>query len=72
MLAILTSVKLAILGILKITVFWNKGYNVIISAHDVTILFHDFMLHSPLSMQIGSLSATLWKSKGGIVVHKIS
>ena len=28
--------KLATLGLAKIKVFWNKGYNVIISVHDVT------------------------------------
>ena len=37
MLAILMmSAKLATLGVLKIKVFWNKGYNVLISIHDVT------------------------------------
>ena len=28
--------KLAILGLLKINVFLNKGYDVIISVHDIT------------------------------------
>ena len=28
------SAKLATLGLLKIKLFWNKGYNVIISVHD--------------------------------------
>ena len=28
--------KLGTLGLLKIKVFWNKGYDVIISVHDVT------------------------------------
>ena len=28
--------KLATLGLLKITVFWNEGYDVIIYVHDVT------------------------------------
>ena len=28
--------KMAILGLLKITVFWNEGYDVIIYVHDVT------------------------------------
>ena len=32
----MTSVKMATPGLLKITVFWNKGYDVIISVHDVT------------------------------------
>ena len=30
------SAKLATPGLLKITVFWNKGYDVIISVDDVT------------------------------------
>ena len=30
------SSKLANLGLLKIKVFWNKGHEVIISAHDIT------------------------------------
>ena len=30
------SAKLATLGFLNIKVFWNKGYNVIVSVHDVT------------------------------------
>ena len=37
------SAKMATPGLLKITVFWNKGYDVIISVDDVTnkILWHD-------------------------------
>ena len=35
MVAILMSAKLATLGLLKIKVTWNKGYDVIIFAHDV-------------------------------------
>ena len=30
------SAKMATLGLLKIKLFWNKGYDVIISAHDFT------------------------------------
>ena len=30
------SAKITALGFLKIKVFWNKGYNVIIFVHDVT------------------------------------
>ena len=30
------SAKMVTPGLLKITVFWNKGYDVIISVHDVT------------------------------------
>ena len=33
---LMISAKMAIPGLLKITVFWNKGYDVIISVHDVT------------------------------------
>ena len=33
---LMMSVKLATLGPLKIKVFWNKGYPVIYSVHDVT------------------------------------
>ena len=34
------SSKLAILNVLKIKVFWNKGYDDIITAHDVTTEFY--------------------------------
>ena len=30
------SAKLATLGLLKIKLFWNKGYDIIIFVHDVT------------------------------------
>ena len=33
---LLLSAKIATLGFLKIKVFWNKGYCIIISVHDVT------------------------------------
>ena len=33
---LMMSTKLATLGLLKIKVFWNKVYDVIIFAHDVT------------------------------------
>ena len=32
---LMTSAKMATPGLLKIRVFWKKGYDVIISAHDV-------------------------------------
>ena len=32
---LMISAKLTNLGLLKIKVFWNKGYDVIISVHDV-------------------------------------
>ena len=34
---LMMSAKMATVGLLKVTVFWNKGYDVIISVHDVTI-----------------------------------
>ena len=39
---LMMSAKMATPGLLKIKVFWNKGYDVIISVHDVTnkILSH--------------------------------
>ena len=36
---LMMSAKLAALGLLKLKVFWNKGYSVIISVHDVTKKF---------------------------------
>ena len=33
---LMMSAKLATLGLLKIKIFWNKDYDVIIYAHDVT------------------------------------
>ena len=35
------STKMTTLGLLKINVFWNKGYDVITSVHDVS---HKFLL----------------------------
>ena len=32
---LIMSTKLATLGLLKIKVFWNKGYDVIVSIHNV-------------------------------------
>ena len=32
---LIMSAKLATLGLLKIKVFWNKGYDVIVSIHNV-------------------------------------
>ena len=40
---LMMSAKMATPGLLKITVFWNKGYDVIVSVNDVTnkILLRD-------------------------------
>ena len=35
---LLMSAELATLGLLKITTFWNKGYDVTISVHDVVTI----------------------------------
>ena len=39
----MTSVKMAIPGLLKIKIFWNKDYDVIISVYNVAnkVLWHD-------------------------------
>ena len=41
---LMMSAKMATAGLLKVKVFWNKGYDIIVSAHDVTskILSHDW------------------------------
>ena len=36
MVIILMSAKLATLCLIKIKAFWNRGYDVIVSVHDVT------------------------------------
>ena len=33
---LMMSAKKTTLGLLKIKIFWNKGHDVIISAHDIT------------------------------------
>ena len=33
---LMKSAKMAVVGLLKIKLFWNKGYDVIISHHDIT------------------------------------
>ena len=40
---LMISTKMATLGLLKLKIFWNKGYDVIIFTHDVTnkILSYD-------------------------------
>ena len=37
------SAKMATPGLLKITVFWNKGYDFIITVDDVTNKFYDMI-----------------------------
>ena len=33
---LMMSTKMAVQGLLKIKLFWNKGYEVVVSSHDVT------------------------------------
>ena len=42
--------KLATVGLLKIKVFWNKGYEVLISIYDVTNIFFFFATQIILQM----------------------
>ena len=44
---LMMSAKMATLALLKIKLFWNKGYDVIISVRDVTnkVLSHDLCGH---------------------------
>ena len=37
---LMTSAKLDALGLLKLKIFWNKGYGVITSVHDVTKFYY--------------------------------
>ena len=37
---LMMSAKMATLGLPKLRVFWNKGYDVIISVHDATSKFY--------------------------------
>ena len=66
---LMISAKLATLGLLKIKVFWNKGYGVTISAHDIKnkILSRDsnyivgvvMWPHSHVTTKFGSLSISM-------------
>ena len=67
------SAKMATPGLLKITVFWNKGYGVIIPVDDVTnkILLRDSDYIADVSMwsKFGNSSISLRKTaffRGGL------
>ena len=55
---LMMSAKFATLGLFKIKVFWKKGYNVIISARDVTNRFlsrdSNYIAHAIMWSKIGN------------------
>ena len=61
------SAKVATLGLLKIKVFWNKGYDVIISPHDITKKFlsrgSNYMADMVMWSKFGNSSISLREVK---------
>ena len=55
---LMISANMAILGLLKIKVFWNKGYDIIISIHDVTNKFLSGIWPEKPHFLSGGLSAS--------------
>ena len=57
------SMMSATLGLLKINIFWNKGYDIIISVYDITnqILSHDsiYIVNVVVSPKFGNSSTSL-------------
>ena len=62
---LMMSAKMATLSLLKIEVFWNKGYDVIISVHDVTskVLSYEsnYILDVVMWPKFGSSSTSMGK-----------
>ena len=62
---LMMSAKMATLSLLKIKVFWNKGYDVIISVHDVTskVLSYEsnYILDVVMWPKFGSSSTSMGK-----------
>ena len=62
---LMMSAKMATPGLLKIRVFWNKGYDVIISVHDVTnkILSRDsnYIIDAVMWPKFGNCSISMRK-----------
>ena len=60
------SLKIATLGLLKINVFWNKGYDVVISIHDATnnILLHEYnyIFNKVMWPKFANSSISMWES----------
>ena len=59
------SAKMATPGLPKITVFWNKGYDVIIFVHDVSskILSRDsnYIVHVVMWPKFGNSNVSMWE-----------
>ena len=61
---LMTSVKMATLGLLKLNVFWNKDYDIIIFVHDVSNKFYyvtKIILYMPSFDQSLVTLALLWE-----------
>ena len=60
---LMISAKLDALGLLKVNVFWNKGYDIIISVHNVTneILSHDsnYVVYMVMWPKLGNFSISM-------------
>ena len=72
---LMMSTKLATVGLLKIKIFWNKGYDVILSANDVTnkILSRDpsYIVDAVMSAKlatVGLLKINIFWNKGYDVI----
>ena len=72
---LMMSTKLATVGLLKIKIFWNKGYDVILSANDVTnkILSRDpsYIVDAVMSAKlatVGLLKIKIFWNKGYDVI----
>ena len=72
---LMMSAKLAILGFLKIKVFWSKGYEVLIFAHDVTskILSRDsnYILDVVMWPKFGNSSISVGEVFWGVVLVRV-
>ena len=57
--------KIATLGLLKIRIFWNEGYDVIISVHDVTKKFlsrdSNYIIDGIMQPKFGNCSISMRK-----------
>ena len=62
---LMMSAKMATPGLFKIRVFWNKGYDVIISDHDVTNKFlygdSNYIIDMVMWPNFGNCSVTMTK-----------
>ena len=58
---LMKSAKIATLGLLEIRIFWNKGYDVIISTYDVT---NKFLSHNSNYI----IDAAMWPKLGNCII----